>query len=56
MRNAEGLLGRMEDAASGLPRLDTISYRLVFTATQHGRNRDRAGQARSVLDQLLAAV
>ena len=29
----EGLLRRMEDAASGLPMLDTVSYRLVLTAT-----------------------
>ena len=56
-RNAELLLGRMEEASSHQsPKPDIISYRMVLNALEHSKDHNKAARAKLVLDRLLALV
>ena len=55
-RNAELLLGRMEEASSQSPKPDIISYQMVLNALEHSKDHDKAARAELVLDRLLALV
>ena len=56
-RNAELLLGRMEEASSHQsPKPDIISYQMVLNALEHSKDHNKAARAKLVLDRLLALV